>query len=299
MQLAEWAETTARELLKDPLPRRWAHTQGVAAKARALTLVLGADAEVVEAAAWLHDIGYAPDLHHTGFHPLDGAWHLRHVAGAEPVLCRMVAHHSCALIEAEERGLAADLVREFRPPPRDLAEALIYCDMTTGPDGQHLDVCDRLAEIRQRYGPGDAVTRAITRSAPTLEAAVRRVEHRLAAPQTRRMTVRSRRGQDGLADVRTAATFQEVVDPYTHRSVHSIVAEFPDAYPSHIGCLAAGSRVAADWLSCQEDREFLTDLAVARVENYVPGIAVDADDARDLAVDAALLAGLADSGLRH
>ena len=105
---------------------------------------LGEDAELVEAAAWLHDIGYAPDLHDTGFHPLDGARYLRDVEGAEPLLCRMVAHHSCALIEAEERGLAAELVREFRPPPRDLAEALIYCDMTTGPDGQPVD-CPRSA----------------------------------------------------------------------------------------------------------------------------------------------------------
>ena len=92
-------------LLKDSLPRRWAHTQGVAAKARTLSGLLAEDAELVEAAAWLHDIGYAPDLHDTGFHPLDGARYLRDVAGADPLLCRMVAHHSCALTEAEERGL--------------------------------------------------------------------------------------------------------------------------------------------------------------------------------------------------
>jgi len=34
--------------------------------------------------------------------------------------------------------------------------ALIYCEMTTGPDGLHLPVGQRLAEIRARYGPGDA-----------------------------------------------------------------------------------------------------------------------------------------------
>lgn len=223
MQLAERAKTIARELLKDASPRRWAHTQGVAAKARALTLVLPGDAELVEAAAWLHDIGYAPDLHNTGFHPLDGARYLRDVAGAEPLLCRMVAHHSCALIEAEERGLATDLVHEFRPPPRDLAEALIYCDMTTGPDGQHLDVDDRLAEIRQRYGPGDAVTRAITRSAPTLAAAVRRVQDKLAKRGTERGTVRPRSRQDGLVDVGTVVAFHIVVDPHPHRAVHPVV----------------------------------------------------------------------------
>jgi HD domain len=234
MQLVEWAETRARELLQEALPRRWAHTQGVAAKARALAAALGADAGLLEAAAWLHDIGYAPALHGTGFHPLDGARYLRDTEGGETLLCRMVAHHSCGLIEAEERGLAADLVREFRPPPRDLAEALIYCDMTTGPDGQHLDVRERLTEIRQRYGPGDAVTRAITRSAPTLEAAVRRVERRLAVPAARRGTVRSRCGLDGLVDVGAIAPFQVVIDPHAHRAVHPIAPEFVGAYPPHL-----------------------------------------------------------------
>src|SRR5262245_41246668 len=59
MTLADWAETTARDLLADPLPRRWAHTQGVAATARTLASLLGADAGLLLAAAWLHDIGYS------------------------------------------------------------------------------------------------------------------------------------------------------------------------------------------------------------------------------------------------
>ncbi len=218
MDLAQWARETARDLLQEPLPRRWAHTQSVAAKARTLGPALGADAEIVEAAAWLHDIGYAPDLHDTGFHPLDGARYLRDVAGAEPLLCRMVAHHSCALIEAEERGLATDLIREFRPAPRDLAEALIYCDMTTGPDGQPMTVGDRLEEILQRYGPTDAVSRAIARSAPTLTAAVQRVQRKLGSP------ARSRSRHDGLVDVRAIAPFQIVVNPHPHRPVHPVVA---------------------------------------------------------------------------
>jgi predicted HD phosphohydrolase len=51
----------ARVLLQEPLPRRWAHVQGVAARARGLAPVLGAHADLL-AAAWLHDIGYAPGL---------------------------------------------------------------------------------------------------------------------------------------------------------------------------------------------------------------------------------------------
>ena len=97
------------------------------------------------------------------------------------MLCRLVAHHSCAVNEAAERGLARDLTTEFRPARPDLAEALTYCDMTTSPDGQRLPVAQRLAEIRARYGPDHLVSRTIGRSEPQLTRAVARVTRRLAA----------------------------------------------------------------------------------------------------------------------
>ena len=181
MTQAAWAEATARRLLEHPLPRRWAHTQGVAAAARTLAPVLGPDGDLLTAAAWLHDIGYAPDVADTGFHPLDGARHLRDAERASGMLCRLVAHHSCAVNEAAERGLARDLTAEFRPARRDLADALTYCDMTTSPDGQRLPIAQRLAEIRARYGPDHLVSRTIGRSEPQLTRAVTRVTGRLAA----------------------------------------------------------------------------------------------------------------------
>jgi HD superfamily phosphodiesterase len=104
--LAPRAEHLAQALLQDPLARRWAHVQGVAARARSLAPVLGADADLLEAAAWLHDTGYAPDLAATGLHALDGARYLRDAQHADAMLCRLVAHHSCAIVEAEERGHA-------------------------------------------------------------------------------------------------------------------------------------------------------------------------------------------------
>jgi len=171
----------ARSLLEEPLPRRWAHVQGVAATARTLTPVLGTNAGLLVGAAILHDIGYTPSLIATGFHPLDGARYLRDAEHADAMLCRLVAHHSCAIIEAEERGLASELAREFKPAPPDLADALIYCDMTTGPDGQRMPIGQRLADIRARYGPADLVTRVLARSAPQLEAATDRVARKLSA----------------------------------------------------------------------------------------------------------------------
>jgi HD superfamily phosphodiesterase len=112
--LASWAEDLAQALLQEPLPRRWAHVQGVAERARSLAPVLGADADLLQA-AWLHDIGYAPALSLTGPHALDGARYLRDAQDADAMLCRLVAHHSYAIVEAEERGLADVLVLEFEP----------------------------------------------------------------------------------------------------------------------------------------------------------------------------------------
>src|ERR1017187_39194 len=180
MNLADWAEETARTILQTPLPRRWAHTLGVAAQARSLAPILGTDADLLTAAALLHDIGYAPDLIDTGFHPLDGARYLSDTTQASDMLCRLVAHHSCAIIEAAERGLATQLSLEFEPARSDLTDALIYCDMTAGPDGQHMHVEQRLADIRARYGPEDPVSRALVRSAPLLTGAVIRVTRKLA-----------------------------------------------------------------------------------------------------------------------
>ena len=176
--IAAWAEGLARSLLADSLPRRWSHVQGVAARARTLKLSLGPDAELLEAAAWLHDIGYLPELAHTGLHGLDGARYLRDLQHAEPLLCRLVAHHSCAVIEAEERGLAHVLTGEFAPPPQPLADALTFCDMTTSPDGEHVHVHNRLAEIHDRYGTSHLVSRSIRRATPLILEAVGHVHAR-------------------------------------------------------------------------------------------------------------------------
>ncbi|MGH3499879.1 MAG: HD domain-containing protein [Nocardioidaceae bacterium] len=73
MGQAEWACDVARRLLEEPLPRRWAHTRGVARQVEAISPVLGDEVDLVRASAWLHDIGYAPELAATGLHALDGA----------------------------------------------------------------------------------------------------------------------------------------------------------------------------------------------------------------------------------
>jgi putative nucleotidyltransferase with HDIG domain len=168
-------------MLAEPLPRRWKHSLGVAERARSLREVLGEDAALLEAAAVLHDVGYSPSIAKTGFHPLDGARFLREREGMDERVVRLVAHHSCALLEAEERGLRDELAAEFEPERADLVDALIYCDMTTTPDGGRTPSRERVAEIVGRYGPDTIVGRFIQRAAPEIHAAVERVEARLDA----------------------------------------------------------------------------------------------------------------------
>ncbi|EGE45238.1 HD domain-containing protein [Streptomyces sp. SID4928] len=168
------------ESLLPPLGNRWLRTQAVAARAReAVTAVPEVERDLLVAAAWLHDIGYAPELRETGFHPLDGARHLESL-GAPDRLVRLVAHHSGAVYEAEQRGLFAELaVYEREDSP--LLDALIYADMTTGPAGQSFDFDRRIDEILVRYEPGSEVHNAISKARPYLGAAVERTRSRIAA----------------------------------------------------------------------------------------------------------------------
>jgi HD domain-containing protein len=157
----EWARDLARRLLAEPLPRRWAHSQGVGRKAESIAHIVGADAEVLVCAAWLHDVSYAPDLVNSGSHALDGARYLRDVIHADSRLCGLVANHTYAIVEARNRGLAEELTAEFPIVDGLVADALIYCDMTTSPDGGPMDADTRLSEISARYGPGHIVSDSI------------------------------------------------------------------------------------------------------------------------------------------
>ncbi|RKN24322.1 HD domain-containing protein [Micromonospora musae] len=175
------ARRIAADLLLSSLPRRWRHVQGVAAKAdRVGRVAVPHEVDLLTAAAWLHDIGYAPEIVDTGFHSLDGArWLLQMGFGIR--IAALVAHHSCASYEADERGLGDVLAAEFPREESPTSDALWFADMTTGPDGQNLSPEERLAEIRERYGPAHLVARFWQKAEPALMEAVRRTEARLAA----------------------------------------------------------------------------------------------------------------------
>jgi putative nucleotidyltransferase with HDIG domain len=150
---------------------RWTHVQAVGRTAERLCAEHDLPRELA-VAAWLHDIGYAPDLVDSGFHPLDGARFLRSIGESE-LVTSLVAYHSGAKFEAEERGLETELA-EFDEPPQDVLDVLNLVDMTTGPEGARVPVDERLSEIRSRYGAADPVSRAVARSSDELRASAMR-----------------------------------------------------------------------------------------------------------------------------
>lgn len=171
------AAKLANEHLAAALPRRWRHVRGVAGQAAQLAAAIDLDATLLLSAAWLHDIGCAPTITATGFHPLDGARFLRR-ARWPPEVCALVAHHTRADVEAGERGLGVVLAEEFRDEPSVERDALWTADATIGPGGQPMTLEERVRDVEQRYGSEHLVTHCICRICPDLEAPITRTRAR-------------------------------------------------------------------------------------------------------------------------
>ncbi|HEY5840607.1 MAG TPA: HD domain-containing protein [Mycobacterium sp.] len=165
------------DLLTGLTHRRQVHSRAVGRKAASFAMLVRAHlrADLVIAGT-LHDIGYGHTA--TGFHPIDGARFLAD-QGFSEVVCHLVAHHSASSLEAEERGIDVEIFREFgissdSPKSAGIGRAhavLWWADLTTSPDGEDVDVKDRLNEICGRYGPNDPVTRFVDRARDMLIAA--------------------------------------------------------------------------------------------------------------------------------
>lgn len=171
MDEARQMHARARELLSSALPQRWWHVCEVARRSTQVDAVRE-EGQVLECAAWAHDLGYAPALTLSGFHPLDGARYLRDTGTSERI-AGLVAFHSSAAAEAELFGVANELT-EFTDERTLTRDLLWYLDMTTGPDGQRLTFDERMAEVRERYSPEHYVIRALDLGMPERAAAVER-----------------------------------------------------------------------------------------------------------------------------
>jgi hypothetical protein len=198
MMLEDWAAAEAERLLS-PVGDRWKHVRAVGECAREVSAVLDQeDRPYLVAAAYLHDIGYVPDLQRTGLHQLDGARYIRSL-GTERLAC-LVAHHSEARFEIRLRGFSDELAA-YKREESWVSDALTYCDLTTGPTGLPMTFEDRVAEVEQRYGEGEIVD-ALRQATPYLLDAIERTEDRL----------RQRRWQPWSGDDRPSVVLKVMPD---------------------------------------------------------------------------------------
>jgi hypothetical protein len=176
------ASAVATELLTG-VETRLAHSRAVARQSAVVSSVLDSSwGAALHDAAWLHDVGYAPSIAVTGFHPLDGARWLR-ANGWRPDVCSLVAWHTRAGTEAELRRLITPLEREFSPPPALAQSALAWADLTSSPTGECCTVGDRLEDIFRRYPPDSVVHRATNANLVDLLGDVHWIETRIDAMQ--------------------------------------------------------------------------------------------------------------------
>jgi len=112
---------------------------------------------IAAAVGLIHDVGYgAPD---TGHHAIDGARIVSRTSLAP--LAPLVAWHSTAKYEAQERGMVIDV-----PYPHDslMAARLWVADFSTTPQGEKTTPEQRMGEIRLRYPSGSPVISALDAS---------------------------------------------------------------------------------------------------------------------------------------
>ena len=175
MNTPQEAMSLARMLLRG-MDRRWAHVVRVATEAEELASTIFDDkpeGDVLIMGAWLHDIGYASALAKTGFHHLDGANYLEK-CGEDRLAC-LVAHHSSGAQEGHLRGFDQDMSR-FPVEPGLISDCLTYCDLSNGPDGQPMELTQRIDEVERRYGKDDVVSRGLRLAYPQLAKSFAHVE---------------------------------------------------------------------------------------------------------------------------
>jgi len=174
--LIKWANENAIHYLTS-LGNRWLHVQGVIEQAlRVGSIFDEEERSYLIAAACVHDIGYAPELKQTGLHSIDGARWLR--SHNQERLASLTAYHSGTWFQAQLHGLLPDL-EQFSRERSMVADALDYCDMTTGPTGARISFEERIQDILVRYPEPNIVAQATHQAKPSLFQAVKRIQQEL------------------------------------------------------------------------------------------------------------------------
>lgn len=145
---------------------RLAHIRQVVALAHRLEHRKSFGGRLIAAAVY-HDIGYAPDLAATGFHPVDGAV-LAKTHGLDAGTVDAVLHHSGArsLAVMTRPDLLCHYGARCRMMETELSRALTFCDNRSGPLGEPLSLDARAADIRRRHAAAPAILAVLETSMP-------------------------------------------------------------------------------------------------------------------------------------
>ncbi len=131
----------------------------------------------------MNDIGYAPTVRDSGFHPLGGANYLiGH--GYPPVLAELVVHHFGAWFVADVRGLSDEL-RRYGFQEDGVSDALTTRVRVSGRMAPRCRCRSGSRRSWDRHRPDSPNARTRSRREPHLCAAAARVEQRLTGPTGR------------------------------------------------------------------------------------------------------------------
>lgn len=164
-------------------PQRLSHIFGVMDTAKRLGPQLPGDSfsNDLEMAALFHDIGYAPPLRKTGFHPLDGAIFLTRYGAPEQVVDAVI-RHSGAETEAMHHPEISSIYSRLPHVNNNslLVDALTFCDLRTSSGGHRSTLRQRCQDIELRYGSEHAVSRNLRKNISVFQSAFDRVLRQIA-----------------------------------------------------------------------------------------------------------------------
>jgi hypothetical protein len=137
---------------------------------------LGEDGDLLLAAAAVHDLGFGAEVAAlgVGFPAVDAARYLEK-QGAPRRLAHLVAHSAYSALEGSLRGFEAEYA-DFEDERTPLRDALWYCCLTTGPDGDPMTLEERISEWSIRYAGDPVIARYAELAPPELRGALARTE---------------------------------------------------------------------------------------------------------------------------
>jgi hypothetical protein len=165
-----------------PEENRYHHILGVVRNMEELLPKLDLNEEVKKEliqAAFLHDIGYNPELNKNNFHPLDGAIFAQQSGFSKPVIAAILFHSEAYETVKKARTDLLDIYETNKPlldeQDRLFIDLITYCDVQTSPQGEKISLEERVQDVVNRYGEDHLVSQMMIFCKPKYQNTIERV----------------------------------------------------------------------------------------------------------------------------